>query len=72
MVKQLNITQEKFKVCFVFVFFPLTVSFDYAYMQGVFNQVSNFLGFHPGKLIQLEFRSLSCSRGHHLKVFSAL
>ena len=26
---------------------------DYAYVQGIFNGVSNFLGFHLGKLIQL-------------------
>ena len=61
MVKQLNITQEKFKglKCLLF---------DYAYVQGIFNGVSNFLGFHLGKLTQLQFRPLSCSRGHHLKV----
>lgn len=37
-------------------------------MQGIFNGVSNFLGFHLGKLILLQFRPLRCSRGHHLKV----
>ena len=100
MAKQLNITQEKFKVlflgegdvlfflwvclgfgrawevcfffvclfCFCFCFCLNCVSFDYAYVKGIFNRVSNFLRFHLGKLIQLEFRLLSCSREHHLKV----
>lgn len=42
--------------------------FNYVYVQGVFNRVSNVLRIRQGKLIQLEFRPLSYSRGHHLKV----
>lgn len=52
----------------LFVFCFKCLLFDYVCEQGVFNEVSNFLGLHLERLIQLELGVSSCSRGHHLKV----